>query len=667
MDNLHTLTTEWRPIRLRKAYALLGAVLLFGGQASADSAGEPGRSSGKSNPLNNVYFGEQHLHTADSPDAFAMGTRNTQDDAFNFCKGKAIKKSTGGYMVQKKTPYDWCAVTDHAVMMGLLPMTLDKSSPLYKSEVGALVRSGTREDLDKAFGIIMTDVQKGHPPPGFDNMDLQRTAWAAKKKNMNKHNDPGKFTTLIAFEWTSIPYGQNLHRNVFFRDDVGPDSVYSTLDSDRAEDLWTYMDVQRNAGHEVFAIPHNSNVSNGLMFPTVNSYGQPIDKAWMKRRADHEIAVEILQTKGQSDAHPALSPHDEFADFETGFKHLLGTGGVVGKIDHSYVRNALIDGVGWQESEGVNPHKFGIVAGADAHTAFSDNEEFNYTGVHGVNDNTAKRRLSGAGQTAGEAAIVFGTPGATGVWAPENERTAIFDGILRKETFGTSGPLIRVRFFGGWGYADGLDKDKDFVKKAYAGGVPMGGDLPAKPSKAKAPSFAVWALKDPNSGNLDRIQIIKGWYHNGYPWEQIYDVAWSDGREPAGPKGEVVKIVSTDGVNISTNYHTVPSGRLPPVGNTVDVKNATYTNTIGDNELSAVWTDPDFDPSQHAVYYVRVLEIPTPRWSTYDAKALGVIPPAVVPTTIQERAWASPIWYTPDPSLVKKAMSYPGLRNYLPE
>jgi hypothetical protein len=262
---------------------------------------------------------------------------------------------------------------------------------------------------------------------------------------------------------------------------------------------------------------------------------------------------------------------------------------------------------------------------------------------------------------------VFGSPGATGVWAPENERTAIFDAIRNKETFGTSGPLIKVRFFGGWGYDKNLNKDKDFVKKAYAGGVPMGGDLPAKPFKAKAPTFAVWALKDPNSGNLDRIQIIKGWYHNGYPWEQIYDVAWSDGREPAGPKGEVVKIVSTDGVNISTNYHTVPSGQLPPVGNTVDVKNATYTNTIGDNELSAVWTDPDFDPSQHAVYYVRVLEIPTPRWSTYDAKALGVPPPAVVPTTIQERAWASPIWYTPDPSLVKKAMSYPGLRNYLPE
>jgi hypothetical protein len=325
---------------------------------------------------------------------------------------------------------------------------------------------------------------------------------------------------------------------------------------------------------------------------------------------------------------------------------MLGTGGVIGKIDNSYVRNALIDGVGWQESLGVNPHKFGIVAGADAHTSFSDNEEFNYTGVHGFNDFTPKIRLSGAGQTAGEPAMVFGTPGATGVWAPENTRPEIFDAIKNKETFGTSGPLIKVRFFGGWDYPSDLDKDKDFVKNAYAGGVPMGGDLPARKGKdlSKAPTFAVWALKDPDSGNLDRIQIIKGWYKNGYPWEKIYDVAWSDNRKL-----------------------DAKTGKLPPVGNTVDIKNASYTNTIGDNELSATWTDPDFDPTQHAVYYVRVLEIPTPRWSTYDAKALGIKPLAEIPATIQERAWASPIWYTPDPSLVKKALSYPGLRNYLPE
>ena len=468
-----------------------------------------------------------------------MGTLNSQDDAFKFCKGEAIKKSTGGgYMVQKKTPYDWCAVTDHAVMMGLLPMTLDKSSPLYKTKVAELIRSGTPKDMDAAFGIIMASVQKGHPPAGFDDKALQRSAWEAKKKNANKHNDPGKFTTLIAFEWTSIPYGQNLHRNVFFRDDTGPEMPFSTLDSDRAEDLWTYLDVQRDAGHEVFAIPHNSNVSNGLMFPTVNSYGQPINKAWMERRAKNEVAVEILQTKGQSDAHPALSPNDEFADFETGFKHMLGTGGVVGKIDHSYVRNALIDGVGLAGVPGRQPPQVRHRRRCGCtHGPFSDNEEFNYTGVHGINDATAKTRLSGAGQTAGRSG-----DHVRHAWRHRRlgAREHAYGDLRRdprKETFGTSGPLIRVRFFGGWGYDKNLVKDKDFVKKAYAGGVPMGGDLPPKPASAKAPTFAVWALKDPDSGNLDRIQIIKGWYKNGYPWEQIYDVAWSDGRKPAGAGG----------------------------------------------------------------------------------------------------------------------------------
>jgi hypothetical protein len=249
--------------------------------------------------------------------------------------------------------------------------------------------------------------------------------------------------------------------------------------------------------------------------------------------------------------------------------------------------------------------------------------------------------MASTGSVAGEAPLMFGTPGATGVWAPENTREAIFDAIKRKETFGTSGPLIRVRFFGSWAYDGDLHEDKDFVKKAYAGGVPMGGDLPAMPEGATAPTFAMWALKDPDSGNLDRIQVIKGWYENGYGWERIYNVAWSDGR----PMDD--------------------QGNLPPVGNTVDVKNASYTNSIGDNELKAVWTDPDFNSAHHAVYYIRVIEIPTPRWSTFDAKALGMEPLEGVPTSIQERAWSSPIWYTPDPSLVEKRDFYPGLQTRL--
>jgi len=623
------------------ALSALVSMLFVGGTWAADSAGEPGRSSGKKNPLNNVYFGEQHLHTQNSPDAYAMGTRNTTDDAYNFCKGKAIKKNTSGEMVQKKTPYDWCAVTDHAEYFGVLPQLSDPKSDLMTkhkdNEIIKLILSGDPKKGDEAFAKIAVGLTTNQPDWVFNDPEILKSSWKKHIDVTNKHNDPGKFTTLIAFEWTSIPINQNLHRNVFFRGDKGPAAPFSAFDSDRPEDLWTYLKIQRDAGLDAFSISHNGNLSNGLMYAPRNSNGTPITARYAKLRANNEIATEILQTKGQSDTNPALSPNDEFAGFEKQYAHLIGTNPpVVGRVSYSYVREALINGVGYQEYLGVNPFKFGIVAGADAHTGFSDNEEFNYTGVHGNLDKTAKVRLSGAGTTAGESAINFGTPGATGVWAPENTRGEIFDAIKRKETFGTSGPLIRLRFFGGWNYPKNLDKDKSFVKKAYKGGVPMGQDLLKK--AGKAPSFAVWAMKDPDSGNLDRVQIIKGWYQNGYPQEKIYDVSWSDDRKP-----------------------DAKTGKLPPVGNTVDVKNASYTNTIGDTQLSAVWTDPDFDPALHAVYYVRVLEIPTPRWTTYDAKALGIEPPAGVDATIQERAWSSPIWYTPDPKLVKHAPAYPHL------
>jgi len=617
--------------------------LISAGVFAADITGEPGRSSGKANPLNNVYFGEQHLHTQNSPDAFAMGTRNTADDAYNFAKGKAIKKNTSGEMVQKKTPYDWVAVTDHAEYFGVFPQFSDPNSELMKKQkdnpMVKMIMSGDEKKGDQAFGKLALTLTENKPDPNFNDPEIIGSAWKKHVDVTNKHYEPGKFTTLIAFEWTSIPVNQNLHRNVFFRDDKGPKAVFSAFDSDRPEDLWTYIETQREMGHKVFAIPHNGNLSNGLMFAPRDSEGQPIDARYAERRALNEPLTEIIQVKGQSDTHPGLSPNDEFAGFEKQYGNLIGTNPpVLSRINYGYVREALINGVGYQEYLGVNPFKYGIVAGADAHTGFSDNEEFNYTGAHGAVDSSTKKRLSGAGQTAGEAAVDFGTPGATGVWAPENTREAIFDSLVRKETFGTSGPLIRVRFFGGWDYASNLDKDKDFIKKAYKGGVPMGGDLAKKPAKAKAPTFAVWALKDPDSGNLDRVQIIKGWYENGYPQEKIYDVALSDNRK-------------TD----------AKTGKVAPVGNTVNIKEATYTNDIGDTQLSTTWTDPDFNPEHHAVYYVRALEIPTPRWSTYDAKALGIAPPEGVDATIQERAWSSPIWYTPDPKLAKKAPFYPHL------
>ena len=626
---------------IRTAYALI--TMLAMPALYAQSIGEPGRGDRGPNPLNNVYFGEQHLHTSASPDAFAFGTRGDANDAYRFLKGEPITLATTGETVQKRTAYDWGAVTDHAEYLGMMPLLLDPNSPLRDTEIGKLIATGDPADGEAAFQQIITSATINQPISYLVDSETMAIAWQKQVAAANEHYEPGKFTTLIAFEWSSQPNSKNLHHNVFFRDDVGPERVFSAFDSVHREDLWTYQEYQRSVGHENFSVPHNSNVSNSAMFALHTSNGNPIDRRWAQRSTRNSPAVEIAQTKGQSETHPALSPHDEFAGFEDKFTHLLGSGGVLGLIDKSFVRNALIDGVGFQEMIDAHPFKYGIVGGGDSHNAAPANEEFNYFGVHGNTDRTVEVRLGSTGSVAGEPALFFGTPAATGVWAPENTREAIFDAIVRKETYGTSGPLIRVRLFGGWGYDDDLVDDEDFVEAAYAGGVPMGGDLPPKPGRAEAPTFAVWAIKDPDSGNLDRVQIIKGWYDKrGYGFQKIYNVAWSDDRTMDD------------------------TGDLPPVGNTVNIPDASYSNSIGDNELAAVWTDPDFDATQHAVYYARVIEIPTPRWSTYDAASKGVPPPADVPATIQERAWTSPIWYTPDPGLVEQLDFYPGLEERLP-
>ena len=614
------------------------------GTAFADSIGEPGRGDDGPNPLRNVYFGEQHMHTVNSPDAFAFGTRNTPDDAYRFCKGEAVKIATTGETRQKSTPYDWCALTDHAEYMGVMPLLLKKDNPLADTEIGRLIGSGDPKQGEDAFQEIISSVADNIPIPYMNDPKVMLSIWDEQKNVTNRHNDPGTFTTLIAFEWTSIPEYQNLHHNVFFRDSEGPVTQFSSFDSVKREDLWTYQEIQRGMGHENFSIPHNSNVSNGLMFAPRTSYGTQITREWAERSTANTVAVEMAQTKGASETIPALSPTDEFAAFETYYHHLLGSGGVVGALDGSYVRRGLITGIGFQEMLGANPYKFGIVGGADTHNAASDNEEFNYFGVHGDNDDTPQVRLGSTGEVAGEAARFFSTPATTAVWAPENTRAAIFDAIRTKETYGTSGTFIRLRFFGGWEYPDNLSSRTDFVQAVYDSGVPMGGDLPAQPDHANAPTFTVWALKDPDSGNLDRVQIVKGWYERGYGFEKVYDVVWAD-----ADKRKVDKL-----------------GKVPPVGNTVNVTNASYTNDIGDAQLSTIWTDPDFDPSHHAVYYVRVIEIPTPRWTTFDAKALGVEPPSDVAPTVQERAWSSPIWYTPPATLVRKPDHYYGLQPFLP-
>lgn len=584
--------------------------------------GEPRRDLSKPNPLRNVYFGEQHLHSEMSPDAYAVGTRQKPDDAYRYAMGETITLSTTGEKIKKGTPYDFVGLTDHAEYLGVFPSFSDPKNPLSKTDIAKLTQSKNIDDKNKGASMVIQTLTSGKPIPAFVNGKIIRSNWQRQVDIANKYYKPGKFTTFIAFEWTSIPNSQNLHRNVYFRGDKGPAVPFSAFDSVDPEDLWTYLEIQRMQGLDVLAIPHNGNVSNGLMYSPYNYRGDPIDERYAKRRALNEPLTEIIQTKGSSDTHPLLSPNDEFADFEL-FPNLIGTP-TISKIKHGYIRQALTDGLIHEKKLGTNPFKFGIVSGADVHSGYSGNEEWNWHGAHGAADDTPKKRLNPKPNASGESGTIVGSAGTTAIWAEENTRGALFDAMKRKETYGTSGTLIRLRFFGSWDYADNLTDEKDFVKKAYASGVPMGGDLPMNIGKAKAPTFAVWALKDPQSGNLDRIQIIKGWVENGISQEKIYDVALSDNRT-VDPK----------------------TGYVPSVGNTVNIKDASYTNDIGDSQLATIWTDPDFDLNIRAVYYVRVLEIPTPRWSTYDAKKLGISPSKAVSATIQERAWSSPIWYTP--------------------
>ena len=593
--------------------------------AEPSPIGEPGRASDGPNPLRNVYFGEQHMHTRNSFDAFTVGVGQTWEQAYRFAMGEEVTLSTTGEKMQRTTPYDFVAITDHSEYYGVLKDFKNPDSELSKSDFAKSVVAGL-EDPSKgldAVSKLIGSLVNNAPLTEYVTPELRVGNWQKFIETADEFNQPGKFTTLYAYEWTSIPDGANMHRNVFFRDK--PAAVpFSSFDSIYPEDLWTYLEVQRNQGVEAFAIPHNGNVSNGWMYSPNEFLGGPMDARYARRQQENEPLTEVHQTKGNSETHPLLSPNDEFADFEP-FANLINLG-VPSQVKYGFIRQGLVEGMKLESELGHNPYKMGLVGGADVHSGYQGNEEWDWKGAHGNQDDTPEKRLDPKPNAAGEPGYVVSSAGSTAVWAQENTREAIFDAMKRKETYATSGTLIRLRFFGGWGYAKNLVERKDFVKRAYADGVPMGGDLPKKPSGAKAPTFAVWALKDPHSGNLDRIQIVKGWSDptNGYSKEAIYDVAWSDDRKP-----------------------DATTGKLQPVGNTVDTKTATYENTIGDAQLSVVWTDPDFDPTIKAVYYVRVLEIPTPRWSTYDAVKLGVEPPEGVPAAIQERAYSSPIWYTP--------------------
>ena len=621
------------------AAAFLTALSINGLAIAADtgSIGEPGRSAGGKNPLKNVYFGEEHMHTRNSFDAFTLGVNQTWDDAYNYAKGKEVKLSTTGERMKKRTPYDFVAITDHAEYFGVLKEFSNPKSPLAKSDFAKGIVKGQTDPKagGPAFKKLLASLFAGEPIPEYATPELRTSMWQTYLDAADKHNDPGKFTALYAFEWTSIPRGENMHRNVFFKDKAAT-FPFSAFDSIHPEDLWTYLETQRQQGIDVFAIPHNANVSNGWMFSENRFLGGPMDARYAQRQAANEPLYEILQIKGSSDAHPALSRNDEFADFEL-WENLINLPIASDKSRGGFYRQGLATGMYLETQLGHNPYKMGVVAGADAHSGYQPNEEFNFLGGHGFIDDTPEKRLNPKPGLTGDVNAVAGTAGTTAVWAEENTREGIWNAMQSKETYGTSGTMIRLRFFGGWDYSKNLVEDKNYVKKAYKGGVPMGQDLPAKPKNTKAPSFAVWAQKDPESGNLDRVQIVKAWAHpaNGLPMEKIYDVAWSDNRKP-----------------------DATTGKLPPVGNTVDVKKATYTNDIGDTQLSAMWTDPDFKPETSAAYYVRVLEIPTPRWSTYDSARNNLPLPTTVPATHQERAWSSPIWYTPDKNVHPTAVHH---------
>jgi hypothetical protein len=593
--------------------------------AAAHTAGaEPGAAPA----ARQVLYGDLHIHTALSADAFSTGTRTLPDDAYRYAKGEAIAHGAG-FNVQLGRALDFAAVTEHSEYLGSMREFLNPASPLSRHPLARLFASPDPADAFKALMQISEDASHdGSLDELLDLPEVNKAAWREVIAAAERHNEPGRFSTLIGYEWTSTPEEINLHRNVIFRGSAVPGQPFSRIDSDKPEDLWRFLDEQRAQGIEGMAIPHNANASDGMMWARTDSAGEPVDAAWARQRSRNEPIAEIVQIKGQSEAHPLLSAGDEFANYEMWTTRMSGAKiPPASKPAGSYARDALKSGLGLAASLGVNPFDFGMIGSSDTHNSAPPIEEDNYHGKLTQLDGTAQMRAARLARSAEARAAgretAYSAAGLAAVWADANTREAIYDALRRKESFATSGTRISLRFFGGWEFAPQLTRASDFVAQAYASGVPMGSTLPVAPAQPEAPRFAVLATKDPVGANLDRVQIIKGWLdEQGKVHERIFDIAWAGARDI-----------------------DAASGKLPPVGSTVDVTTATYSNTIGAAELSAVWRDPEFDASARAFYYVRVLEIPTPRWSTHDAVKLGIAAPS--PAVIQERAWSSPIWYAP--------------------
>lgn len=621
--------------------------------AAAQDAGAPSREqvekalpkpgyspyAGRSFPTRPL-FGDTHLHTSFSFDAGAFGARLTPRDAYRFARGEQVTASSG-QPAKLSRPLDFLVVADHSDNMGFFPDLFSGNPSVLADPTGRkwydMIQSG--RGAEAAFEIINAFSTATLPKdlvysPGTP---AYRSAWHETIKAAEEANDPGRFTAFIGYEWTSNTGGNNLHRNVIFRDNgdraslVEPFTVYPP-GSDNPTELWKWMEAYQNkTGGSVLAIAHNGNLSNGLMFPVVEAFGKKIDREYAESRAKWERLYEATQTKGDGEAHPVLSPNDEFANFERwDFGNLDGS--VPKKkemLEFEYARSALKNGLKLGQTLGVNPYKFGLIGSSDAHTGLTAMEEDNFFGKTTPQEPSPERMRATFVNVPSSGIRVMdwqvSSSGYAAVWASENTRESIWDAMQRRETYATTGPRMIVRFFGGWDFVAQDANNRLPAQIGYGKGVPMGGELRAPP-QGKAPSFLVAALKDPIGANLDRYQIVKGWLtKDGKLEEKVYDVAWAspERRKPGA------------------------DGKLPSVGSSIDQANATWTNTIGAPELATVWTDPDFDPSQPAFYYGRVIEIPTPRWTAYDAKRFGTQPLPGTPMTVTERAYTSPIWYTP--------------------
>jgi hypothetical protein len=571
------------------------------------------------------------------------GNRMGPEEAYRFAMGEKII-SNSGVPVMLSRPLDFLVIADHAEGLGIMYEVYEENPAFMEDKTlqrwSKAMKAGGKAAVDATNEVIAAQAQGTLPTPLTDpktSSSVMKTVWEKNTAIAEQYNDPGKFTAMIGYEWSSVPGGNNMHRNVLYRgnkkmaDQMVP---FNSWQSQDPEKLWDWMEsYEKKTGDKVLAIPHNGNLSNGRMFEPTTFDGKPITQAYAKRRARWEVLQEVMQTKGNSETHPQLSPKDEFANFgiagwDYGNLTLEGERESEKMRPYMYLRGGLLQGLIHQKSTGENPFKFGMIGGTDVHNTLSAVEEENFMGKHVSQEPNADRwnHISKEGLGKKRYFWQYESSGYAGVWAHENTRESLWDAMKRKEVYATSGTRLTVRFFGGWEYSINDLNNENTVSIGYSKGVPMGGDLPFNATKAKSPTFLVSALKDPLGGNLDRIQVVKGWLDvNGETHEKIFDVVWGDSQTR----------------NIDSN------GKLTPVGDTVNVNSASWSNSIGDPQLSTMWKDPEFNQSQPSFYYLRVIEIPTPRWTAYDQKRFGIKMEATVPMKHQERAWSSPIWYTP--------------------